>query len=106
VLVDRFAQQFGHIAFIIRGQCVEALRRAAKGFGAVDIGVVVELDEGFEADPELAAIMQQRAVMVRDAPRAGVEVIARLKIDLLNRAAQFLIGVAAMGDQLRPPARC
>ncbi len=93
--VERLAQQFRDMALEVDRQLLVALRLAAEGIGAVDQAVVVHLDEGFQLHPELLAVMQQGAMVVRDAPGAGVEIVARSKAHGLDRTADFLDPVAA-----------
>ena len=83
------------MAFEIDGQLLVALGLAAKRLAVVNEGVVIELDEGFELNTEHLAIMQQRAVMVRNAPGAGIEIIAGLERAGLRDAADFHDLVAA-----------
>ena len=96
LLVDRLAQQLSDIAFEIRRRLAVAHRLAAKGIGIVHHGVVVELDEGFQRHAKGLAVMQQGAVVIGNAPRAGIEVMALGKAYFLGGAAQFGIGVAAI----------
>ena len=52
VLVHRFGQQFAGVAHEIGLDFLEALRFAAERSGVVQIGVGVDLHEGFERDAE------------------------------------------------------
>jgi hypothetical protein len=62
----------------------------------VDEGVVVELDERLQRHAEGLAVVQQGAVVVRDAPGPGIEVVAGLEPHILGRAAQLGVGIAAV----------
>src|SRR5277367_3376180 len=61
----------------------------------MQIGVVIELDERLERDPEAAAIVQNRVMVVRNAPRSGIEIEAGVELALLRRSAEFRVDVAA-----------
>src|SRR3546814_7172980 len=57
--------------------------------------IMVELDERLHRHAEVAAIMGQAVVVVGDAPRAGIDVVARRKLHLLHGAVAFGEAVAA-----------
>src|ERR1700690_4568681 len=61
----------------------------------MQIGVVVELDERPERHPEAAAIVQNRVMVVRNAPWSGIEIEAGVKLAPLRRAAELRVDVAA-----------
>ena len=61
----------------------------------MDPGVVVDLHEGFERDAKLPAVVKHGMVVVGDAPRTGVEVLALGEAAVLHVAAQLGEGVAA-----------
>src|SRR5260370_2062464 len=65
-------------------------------------GIVDELDERLERDDEAAAIVEDRVVMVRDAPRPRIEIEARVKLAALRRAAELSIDVAAAQRPVSP----
>src|SRR6185312_9901915 len=73
----------------------DALRRAAKGARGVKIRVVIELDEGLERNVEPLAVVEQRAMMIGNAPRTRIEVEPRLEVAILGGAAEFGVGIAA-----------
>ena len=56
---------------------------------------MVELDEGLERDAKPAAIVEDRVVVVGDAPWAGIEVEAGVETARLGRAAELGVDVAA-----------
>ena len=72
------------------------LHTVAKPVAVVDERRVVQLDEGFQRNTERLAIMQKGAVVIGNAPRPGVEIIALGKADLLRRATELGIGVTAV----------
>ena len=72
-----------------------ALRLAAERADAVQIGVVVDLDERLERHAEALAVIQQAAVVVGDAPRPRVEIQAGIELAVLHGAAHFGVAVAA-----------
>ena len=61
----------------------------------MEIGVVIELDEGLERDPEAAAIVEDRIVVIGDAPRPRIEIEAGVEFACLRRAAELGEHVAA-----------
>jgi len=58
------------------------LRRAAERALRVQEGVVIELIERLERDAEPPAIVQQRAVVIGNAPRARIEIEAVLELGI------------------------
>jgi hypothetical protein len=42
-----------------------------------------ELDEGLERRPRTAAVIQSRVIMMGNAPRPGIDVVARVKLAML-----------------------
>src|SRR5690625_3199429 len=75
-------------------------RHAGNGFavvvaGAVNQGVAVVVDENLQVHSEPAAVIKQCLVTVRNAPRAGVEVLAILEVHVLHGSAQLLEARAA-----------
>src|ERR1700722_4851808 len=61
----------------------------------MQIGVMVELDEGLKRHPETAAIVQDRVMVIRNAPWPGIEIEAGVELAPLRRAAELRIDVAA-----------
>src|SRR5581483_9573911 len=86
-LLRRLRQQLGDLALEIRFHGADALRRAAESARGVEIGVVIELDEGFQRDVEPLAVIQQRAVVIWNSPRAGIDVEYVLEFAFLGEAA-------------------
>src|ERR1700730_2759924 len=70
----------------------------------MQIGVMVELDEGLKRHPETAAIIQDRVMVIRNAPRPRIEVEAGVELAPLRRAAELRVDVAAPEAPI-PPAR-
>ena len=96
LVVDRLGEQFGDVAVPICCQFAIALRLATERLGIMHQRLVVELDKGFQRDAERLAIMQDGAVVIGNAPRPGIEIIALGKADLLRCAAKFGIGITAI----------
>jgi hypothetical protein len=67
----------------------QALRFAAERISGVQIGVVVDLDKGFEADAETFAVIEDTAVVIGNAPRSGIEVKVLVESAGLLKAAEF-----------------
>src|SRR5271155_852770 len=61
----------------------------------MQVGVMVELDEGLKRHPETAAIVQDRVMVVRNAPRSGIEIKAGVELAPLRRATELRVDVAA-----------
>src|SRR5580704_11246802 len=70
----------------------------------MQIGVMVELDEGLKRHPETAAIVQDRVMVIRNAPWPGIEIEAGVELAPLRRAAELRVDVAAPEAPV-PPAR-
>ena len=102
-LIGGLAEQLGDAAVEIGGDCAIALRLAAERVVRVDIGVVIDLNERLERDFEALAIIEQRAVVIGNAPRAGIDVEAGIEGAILREAAELDIAVAAAQGPA-PPA--
>src|ERR1700722_9491549 len=61
----------------------------------MQIGVIVELDERLKRHPETAAIVQDRVMVIGNAPWPGIEIEAGVELAPLRRAAELRIDVAA-----------
>ena len=88
-------QQLGDLALEIRLHAADTLRRAVEGACGVQIGVVIELDEGFQRDIEPPAIIEQRTMMIGNPPRAGIDVEPVLEFAFLGEAAELGEAIAA-----------
>src|SRR5215471_318575 len=93
--VSRLGEQLCDGAVEIRLYEAEALWPAVERALGVHIGVVVDLDEGFERDAKPLAVIQDRTMVVGDAPWAGVEIEAAVKGAFLRKAAKLGVGIAA-----------
>ena len=89
MLRDTFGQQFGHHALIVRAIRTIALRLAAERMLRMQIGVVVDLHERFQRDAQHAAVVQQILVMMRNPPRARIDVQALVEFAMLGGSAEF-----------------
>ena len=98
VLIDRLAQQLGHMPLKVGLYLTIALRLAIKGLGGMDHRVVVDLDKGFQGDAEFVAVIEHGMMVIWDAPRAGVEVQALVKFAMLGSAPQ-------LGETVTAPQR-
>src|SRR5476649_103874 len=72
----------------------QTLRLAAEGLAAVHIRVVVDLHERLERDAEPLAVTEHPPMVVRQAPRTGIDVMTRIEAALLGVSAQFRVSVA------------
>ncbi len=72
-----------------------ALRLAAKGACAVQVGVVVDLKERFQRHTQPLGVMHHAVMMVRNAPWAGIDVQILVEFALLGGTAEFGVVVAA-----------
>ena len=57
---------------------------------------VIHLHEGFQRNLEALAVLQHPEVVVRNAPRTGIQIQSRSELYLLREAAQLGVGVAAI----------
>src|SRR2546421_11726409 len=73
----------------------EPLRLSAQGVPGMDPGVVVDLNEGFECDAQAPAIIEQRVMMIGDAPRPWVEIEPSVELAALRGTAQLRVAIAA-----------
>ena len=94
-LIDALCKEFGYVAVIIGRDMAVALRLAVEGFCRVQIGVVVDLDEGLELDAETLAVVEHRVVMIGDAPGDWIEIEPLVEPDFLREATHFGVGLAA-----------
>ena len=94
-LFRRLGEEFRHAAVVIGLDVADALRLAAERVGGMQPGVVIELDEGLERNPETAAIVEDRIVVIGDAPRPRIEIEAGVEFACLRRAAELGEHVAA-----------
>jgi hypothetical protein len=61
----------------------------------MQIGVVIELDKGLERHPETAAIVEDRIVVIGNAPWSRIEIEAGVELAFLRRSAELGVDVAA-----------
>src|SRR2546421_6534 len=73
----------------------EPLRLSAEGVPGMDPGVVVDLNEGFECDAKTPAIIEQRVMMIGDAPRPWVEIEPGVELAALRGTPQLRAAIAA-----------
>ena len=90
-----FRQQFRNVAVQVGLHVPVALRLAAERVAVVDVGVEIELDEGFQCDAQPPAVVEDRMVVVRNAPWARIDVVARREAHVLRGPAQFGVAVSA-----------
>ncbi len=98
-------QELGDAAGEIGLDVANALRLAVERGRRVQERVVVELDERLERDPEPAAIIQDRVMMIGNAPRSRIDVEARIELAGLGRAASSVKTSPPLSVQFRPPGR-
>ena len=94
-LPRRLGQQFGDAPFKIGLDVANALRLALERLGRMQERIVIELDEWLERDAEPATIIQDRVMVMGNAPRPGVEIEAGVEFAALGLAAELGIDVAA-----------
>src|SRR5262245_48422558 len=61
----------------------------------MQIGIVVELNEGLERDVETLAVVEQRAVVIGNPPWTGIDVESLFELASLRDAAELRKPVAA-----------
>ncbi len=91
----RLGQELGDAAGEIGLDVPNALRLAVERGRRMQEGVVIELDERLERDPEPAAIIQDRVMMIGNPPRSRIDVEAGIELASLGRPAEFGVDVAA-----------
>ena len=64
--------------------------------------IVIELNERLQLDVQPAAVIKQRAMMIGNPPRPGIEIEARREIAGLSEASEFLEPVAAAQSPISP----
>lgn len=104
-LVGGLGEQLGYMAIDIGLHMAKALGFAGQGLAVVQIGVVVDLVEGFELDAEALVVVQHRMVVVGHAPGAGVEIVALGKATVWRVPSSSLNSSPPRSVQQRPPAR-
>src|SRR4029077_11744180 len=82
-----FGEELGDASVVIGFDVPDALRLPVERAGGMQIVVMVELDERLERDPEAAAIVQNRVMMIGNAPRARIEIEATVELTRLRCAA-------------------
>jgi len=75
-------------------QAAEALRLAAERAARVHVGIEIDLRERLERHLEALRIVEHRVMMVWNAPRPGIEVVAGIEFAALAKAAEFGVLVA------------
>jgi hypothetical protein len=95
-LVHGLRQHLGHAAHVVGPDLVIALLLAAEGLGRVEVGVLVLLHEDLELHAEAVAVVDHRAVVVRDAPGTDVDVLPLGELAGLGVAAHLLDRVALL----------
>ena len=88
-------EQLGHLSLEIGLDGANTLRLAAERAGGMQQGIVIELDERLDRDIEALAVVEQRAVMIRNPPRPGIEIKSVVEFADLLLAAELDISVAA-----------
>ena len=73
----------------------EALRRSAERVLRMHVGVEIDLRERLERHLEALGIVEHRMVVIRNAPRSGIEVVVLVELAALVKAAEFGVLVAA-----------
>src|ERR1035441_1096567 len=78
----------------VRLDRAQSLRLATEGLAAVEVGVVVDLDEGLQRDAEPLAVAQHSPVMIGQAPGARIDIQVLIEPALLSLTSQFRITIA------------
>src|SRR5258708_2943842 len=80
----------------------KAPRLAAEGAAAVQIGVVIHLQERLERHAEPLAVAQHAAVVIGDSPGTGIDVQVLVESALLSESAELRVAVAAAQTPIAP----
>ncbi len=94
-LVRRFRQQLRDVAAVIGLHMPIALRFAAERFFRMHVRVVVESVERFQRHLEALGVIEHAEVVIRQSPRARIDVQARIEFAFLFESAEFGVFVAA-----------
>ena len=105
-LRDRLGEKLRRLAAPVGAHLAQAQPLAERDGGRlVDVGRLVDAAERLDRDAELAAIVERRRVVMRNARGAGVEIQVRIERRLLRRRADLLAGLTAPHGEARPPKR-
>jgi hypothetical protein len=105
VLAHRLGEKLGDAAIEVRQYVAQALRLATEGIPGVQIGIVVNLDERFEADTQALAVVQDAAVVIGNSPGSGIEIEVLVETAGLLKPPSSVKRSPPRNDQQRPPAR-
>ena len=94
-LLGGLRQQLGHMALVIRFDLAIAPRLTAERTTVMQIRVVVDLDERFQRNAEPLAVIEHAAMVVRDPPRAGIDIKVFIELAMLGRPAELGVSVTA-----------
>src|ERR1700690_2854448 len=83
------------MSLIVGLDLAKALGLPAESLAAVQVSVVVDLEKGLELDAEALDVMHHAVMVIRNPPRARIDVQVLVKFALLREPAQFGIAVAA-----------
>ncbi len=95
-------QQLGNMAVVVCLDGAQALRLAAKCLATMQVGVVIDLHEGFERDSKPLAVTEHSAMVIRQPPRTRIDVQVRIKSALLSLSAQLRVTIAAAQRPVAP----
>src|ERR1700736_1206542 len=90
------------MALIIGLDLTIALRLAAKGPAAVQIGVVIDLEERFEGHTEPLAVAENASMVIGNSPRPGIDVQVFVEPTLLGESTEFRVAAAAAQAPIAP----
>src|SRR5258707_4844724 len=88
-LLRCLGKQFRNLSLKIGLDVANALRNASERLGRVQKGVVIELDERLKGDTQALAVIEDRAMVIRNPPWAGIEIEALLEFTGLLEATKF-----------------
>ena len=74
----------------------EASRLSAEMLTRVDVGTVVDLRKWFECHPKAPTIIEERPMMVRNPPRARVQIKSGVEAAFLHRTIKFCETVSSI----------
>src|SRR5215208_3783316 len=72
------------------------------GRARMQIGVVVDLDERLQRDAAPLAVVEDRVVVIGNAPRPRIDVVAGIEVTFLRVAAELGVAVAAAQGPVPP----
>src|SRR6202020_3348164 len=95
ILPRGFGQQLCDVSLIVGLDLPEALRLARKCAATVQVGVVIDLEKWLQGNPQKLRVMHHAVMVIRNSPRARIDVQILVEFALLRMAAELRVAIAA-----------